>query len=158
MYLLARANSSLHYPLIRSSSVQRVEFLDIPIVLSLSLIYRNVSQTGPCRFPEAVRLRSCVQCPHSRCYHKVLVPSCLYKGPKWGLPIVLHGDGKTPSPESASELYRPSDRRLLAKSVPTFADRGCYVLSVTDPNGRILGFLNRGGDGKGLISRYIVFD
>jgi hypothetical protein len=26
-------------------------------------------------------------------------------------------------PESANELYRPSDRRLSAKSVPTFADR-----------------------------------
>jgi hypothetical protein len=27
-------------------------------------------------------------------------------------------------PESESELYRPSDRRLSAKLVPTFADRG----------------------------------
>jgi hypothetical protein len=27
-------------------------------------------------------------------------------------------------PESASELYRLSDRRLTAKLVPTFADRG----------------------------------
>jgi hypothetical protein len=35
-------------------------------------------------------------------------------------------------PESASELYRPSDHRLLAKLVPTFADRGCRVVSVTD--------------------------
>jgi hypothetical protein len=34
---------------------------------------------------------------------------------------------------SASELYRPSDRRLLAKLVPTFADRGCRVVSATDP-------------------------
>jgi hypothetical protein len=25
----------------------------------------------------------------------------------------------------------------------TFADRGCHVVSVSDPNGRILGFLNR---------------
>jgi hypothetical protein len=31
---------------------------------------------------------------------------------------------QTPWPESASELYRPSDRRLSAKLVPTFADRG----------------------------------
>jgi hypothetical protein len=36
-------------------------------------------------------------------------------------------------PESASELYRPSDRLLSAKLVPTFAYRGCYVASVTDP-------------------------
>jgi hypothetical protein len=50
---------------------------------------------------------------------------------------------KTPWHKSASELYRPSDRRLLAKLVPTLADRGCYVVSVTDPYGRILGFLDR---------------
>jgi hypothetical protein len=43
-------------------------------------------------------------------------------------------------PESASKLYRASDRRLSAKLVPTFADRGCYVVSVTDPYSRILGF------------------
>jgi hypothetical protein len=29
-----------------------------------------------------------------------------------------------PKSESASELYRPRDRRLLAKFMPTFADRG----------------------------------
>jgi hypothetical protein len=46
-------------------------------------------------------------------------------------------------PESASELHRPSDRRLSVKLVPTFADRGCHVVSVTDPYGRILGFLDR---------------
>jgi hypothetical protein len=34
---------------------------------------------------------------------------------------------KTPWSESASELYRPSDRRLSAKWLPTFADRGCHV-------------------------------
>jgi hypothetical protein len=27
--------------------------------------------------------------------------------------------------------------------VPTFADRGCHVVSVTDPYSRILGFLDR---------------
>jgi hypothetical protein len=42
----------------------------------------------------------------------------------------------TPWPQSASELYRPSDR-LSAKLVPTSAD------SVTDPYGPILGFLDR---------------
>jgi hypothetical protein len=30
-----------------------------------------------------------------------------------------------------------------AKSVPTFADIGCRVVSVTDPHGRTLGFLDR---------------
>jgi hypothetical protein len=36
-------------------------------------------------------------------------------------------------PESASKLYRPSDRFMSEKWVPTFADRGCHVVSVTDP-------------------------
>jgi hypothetical protein len=49
----------------------------------------------------------------------------------------------------ACELYRPSHRRLSAKSVATFADRGCCVVSTTDPYGRILGFLGR--------SRYFFF-
>jgi hypothetical protein len=50
---------------------------------------------------------------------------------------------QTPWSESASELYRPSDRRLSAKRLPTFADKGCHVVIVTDPYGRILGFLDR---------------
>jgi hypothetical protein len=33
-------------------------------------------------------------------------------------------DIHTKWPESASELYPPSDRHLSAKLVPTFADRG----------------------------------
>jgi hypothetical protein len=41
---------------------------------------------------------------------------------------------QTPWSESASELYRPSDRRLSAKWLPTFADKGAT---------RILGFLDR---------------
>jgi hypothetical protein len=35
---------------------------------------------------------------------------------------------KTQWPESTSELYRQSDRRLSAKLVPTCADRGCRVV------------------------------
>jgi hypothetical protein len=50
---------------------------------------------------------------------------------------------------SASELYRPSDRHLSARLVPTSADRGCHVVSVTDPYARIVGFLDR--------SRYCFF-
>jgi hypothetical protein len=42
-----------------------------------------------------------------------------------------------------SELYRPSDRRLSVKLVPTFADRKCHVVSATDLYGRILEFLDR---------------
>jgi hypothetical protein len=50
---------------------------------------------------------------------------------------------QTPWPESAGELCRPRDRRLSAKLVPIFADRRCHVVSVTDPYGRNLGFLDR---------------
>jgi hypothetical protein len=50
---------------------------------------------------------------------------------------------KTPRSESASELNRPSDRRLSAKRLSTFADRGCHVVSETDPYGRIFGLLER---------------
>jgi hypothetical protein len=50
---------------------------------------------------------------------------------------------QTPWPESAIELYRPNDRILSEKLVLTFADRGCPVVSTTDPDGRILGFLDR---------------
>jgi hypothetical protein len=56
---------------------------------------------------------------------------------------------KTPWPESSSELHRPSDRHLSVKLVPTFADRRSKVVSVTDPYGHILGFLDR--------SRYFFF-
>jgi hypothetical protein len=55
----------------------------------------------------------------------------------------------TPWPESASKLYRPSDRRLSGKLVPTFEDRGCHMVSVTYPYGRIPGFPDR--------SRYFSF-
>jgi hypothetical protein len=63
--------------------------------------------------------------------------------------ITICATKKTPWLESASELYRPKDRSFSATSVPTFADGGCHVVRVTDPYGRILGFLDR--------SRYFIF-
>jgi hypothetical protein len=45
--------------------------------------------------------------------------------------------------QSVSELYWLSDRRLSAKLVPTFADRGCCMVTTTDIYGRILGFLDQ---------------
>jgi hypothetical protein len=56
---------------------------------------------------------------------------------------VIHYKQQTPWPYSESELYRLSDHRLSAKLVPTFVDRGCCVVSATDTQGRILGFLDR---------------
>jgi hypothetical protein len=51
--------------------------------------------------------------------------------------------------ESVSELHRPRDRSLSVKSVPTFADRRCHVVSMMDTYRSILGFLDR--------SRYFFF-
>jgi hypothetical protein len=47
----------------------------------------------------------------------------------------------TPWPECFSELYRPRNRRLSAKLVPNFVDRGCHVVSATDLYCRILSCL-----------------
>jgi hypothetical protein len=56
---------------------------------------------------------------------------------------------RTPWPESVSELYRPRDRRLSAKLVPTFADRWWHVASMTDSHCSILCFPDQ--------SRYFFF-
>jgi hypothetical protein len=61
----------------------------------------------------------------------------------------IYTNKQTPWSESASELHRPSDRRLSANWLPTFVDRRCHVVSVTDPYGCILGFLD--------LSRYYFF-
>jgi hypothetical protein len=50
---------------------------------------------------------------------------------------------KPPWLQSARELYRPSDRLLLAKLVPAFVDGGCRTVRATNPHGRILGILDR---------------
>jgi hypothetical protein len=54
---------------------------------------------------------------HCKYVHMLSVVYSLIPPPQW--------------PESASELYRPSDCRLLAKLVPTFADRGYSRISIT---------------------------
>jgi hypothetical protein len=48
---------------------------------------------------------------------------------------------QTAWPEFASELHRPSGRSLPTKLVATFANKGCHVVSVTDPYVRNPGFL-----------------
>jgi hypothetical protein len=42
-----------------------------------------------------------------------------------------------------TKLHGLSDRRLSEKWLPTFEDRGCHVVSVTDPYDRIVDFLDR---------------
>jgi hypothetical protein len=43
----------------------------------------------------------------------------------------------------ACEQAIPSDRRLSAKLVPTFADRWGHMVNMTDPYGCILDFVDR---------------
>jgi hypothetical protein len=43
----------------------------------------------------------------------------------------------------ANYTDRASDRRLSAKIVPTFADRGCCVVSATGPHGHIFGLKSK---------------
>jgi hypothetical protein len=57
--------------------------------------------------------------------------------------LCLYKTKQSPWSEFASELHRPSDHHLSAKWLPIFADRGFHVVSVTDPYGRILDFLDR---------------
>jgi hypothetical protein len=54
------------------------------------------------------------------------------------LTIIIHGHFHK-GPEAASEIYRPSDRRLSVKLVPIFADRGGVTRRI--PYGRNLDFL-----------------
>jgi hypothetical protein len=58
--------------------------------------------------------------------------------------------GPQQQPSLHTELYRPSDCRLSAKLVPTSDDRECHTVSVTDPYGRNLRFLDR--------CRYFLFE
>jgi hypothetical protein len=66
---------------------------------------------------------------------------CVGRSPATGWSLCLYITW-TPWLESASKLYRHSGCRLSANLVPTFADRGCHVVVVTDSYGRILSFLD----------------
>jgi hypothetical protein len=45
------------------------------------------------------------------------------------------------------ELYRPSESRMSAMLMPTFADRGCRVVSETDPTAVNLDFIDPAVEG-----------
>jgi hypothetical protein len=54
------------------------------------------------------------------------------------VPLYVSFNNKLRGFSPQSELYRPSDRRLSAKLVSNLADRGCRVVSATNPNGRFI--------------------
>jgi hypothetical protein len=61
-------------------------------------------------------------------------------------PQCVNNPGDHTPPNSmalVNEWTIPSNRHLLVKLVPTFADEGCRVVSATDPHGCVLGFIDR---------------
>jgi hypothetical protein len=64
-------------------------------------------------------------CDRNVCSYRVvrLIGMCAYAG-LYDFSSNIKQQKQTPWLESARELYRPSDRRLSTKLVPTFADRG----------------------------------
>jgi hypothetical protein len=73
-----------------------------------------------------------------RLHDHAALPRCpLDRGFGWAPEPVWTIFKKNPWTESASELYRPSDRLLSTKLVATVADRWCQeVSSTTNPYGR----------------------
>jgi hypothetical protein len=81
--------------------------------------------------------------PHFSCEAQMKFPfpcitsECLFQYER------KQNEKQTPWLKLASELHRPSGRRLLARLVPPFADRGCCVVSTKDSYDHIHGFLDR---------------
>jgi hypothetical protein len=74
--------------------------------------------------PLSIRDKSYILCSFLT-YHLQAVLLCHLKSSKrHPPPRNMKDNKKTPWPEYASKLYRPNDRRLSTKLVPTFADRG----------------------------------
>jgi hypothetical protein len=74
----------------------------------------------------------------------------LQSGTESELQAVLTSTDKKNSMARVRERTIPTERpQLVGEVIANFADRGCHVVSVTDPYGRNLGFLDR--------SRYFSF-
>jgi hypothetical protein len=95
-------------------------FYDSPLLLTL-LLPTSVRRQGTAENPVSI-LKLSVGTLWTKIY--VLLGSSF---------SIEQNNNQSPWPESGSELYRPSDSRLSAKLVQTFADRGCHVVSVTYP-------------------------
>jgi hypothetical protein len=90
-------------------------------------------------FPHSRELSTC-PCPeldHASPYLSLKDPSYYYYHPPTDVLVIY------------IYIYIYIYYTVCCVQVPTFADRGCHVVSVTDPYGRILGFLDR--------SRYFFF-
>jgi hypothetical protein len=91
-----------------------------------------------------------VSCTKSHsCAVRILLPETCLNLCAWHLRVridlhrLLFTRIKLHSVALVRERTIPSDPRLSAKLVPSFADRGCRLFIATNPHGRILGFLDR---------------
>jgi hypothetical protein len=98
---------------------------------------RNVTVLGPVRRTDSVERILSATAYHPRTSSITLICSILPLPNITFLTAALLIPHKTLWPESAS------DRCLSTKLVPTIADRRCHKINVTDPYGRILGFLDQ---------------
>jgi hypothetical protein len=88
--------------------------------------HRVVRRSGSQIF-KTIRSQTAVRLSTLRAGHLLLLGRFLVLVPSRGsvyLRAVVKTKKQTPWSQSASELYRPSDRRFSAKRLPTFADRG----------------------------------
>jgi hypothetical protein len=86
----------------------------------------------------------CTEFRHNECVRDMSSENTQHASMKIRISCLQHINlNYTPWPESENELYRPSDRSLSAKLMPTLADRGFKVISATGPSDRILRFIDR---------------
>jgi hypothetical protein len=90
------------------------------LVHNLQHVAVHASHAAPCILTSKLRQKAIITLNISLLTHCLLFPT-MHSTSKAILPSMWGKEitNQTPWPESASELYRPSDRRLLAKLVPS---------------------------------------
>jgi hypothetical protein len=125
-------------PILRNQKITRSDGLQWHNVQSELHANRSVVEMGWREGTTDIRTITYIHYISARTHEYIGTTRRLHK-----IIFFLYVKKKTPWSESASELYRSSDRRLSTKWLPTFADRRCHAVSVTDPYDSILGFLDR---------------
>jgi hypothetical protein len=118
---------------------------DSPFLLLPPLITAGM----PCHLPAGRQVRFCI-CRRREALTEMSVPvAVFFITTPARLRVDTTNSKQTNKLRGLSARANYTDRMTAAKLVSTFEDRGCHVVSATDPLGRILGFLNR--------SRYFSF-
>jgi hypothetical protein len=94
------------------------------MLISCLAYFLTMKMEAKCSFDMSVDIQQTTRCyiPKCRTFHNHLREHLKKKNSVAFIPQANYTD-------------RQSDRRLWAKLVPTFADRGCRVVSTTDPPG-----------------------